>query len=390
MRQSRQILTILVSGALTLGSVHTASASEPEPAPEVVVPPATATTSVAQRSPDELGQLMAPIALYPDALVAQILAASSYPVEVVEAERWMQQHADMKGQALAQAVDQQSWDPSIKALAQFPSVLATMDRNLSWTSALGEAYVNEPQNVLDAVQVMRGRAQQAGNLRSTPQETVTNDGAAIDIEPANPEVVYVPEYDPWLVYGTPITFYPGWADVPGAYLYGPGIDFGLGIGLFAGFGWGWHHWGADWHQHVLVHDHHPYFSHSPTFFHHGEIPGRGAFGRSAGALGHFEPGRPDFGHAAIGHRDFSHADVGHPGIARPDFGHPDVGHPDFARPDFGGHVAGFAEHASPGIHSGAFGGFDHGGVTGAYSARGRASFGGGIHVGGFHGGGGHR
>ena len=101
---------------------------------------------------------MAPIALYPDALIAQVLAASTYPTEVVEAQRWMQQHPDLKGQALAQAVDQQPWDPSVRALTQFPSVLASMDRNLSWTSALGDAYVNQPPDVLDAVQIMRRKS----------------------------------------------------------------------------------------------------------------------------------------------------------------------------------------------------------------------------------------
>ncbi len=106
---------------------------------------------VAAQTPAQLQQLVAPIALYPDALVAQVLAASTYPTEVVEAQRWMQQHSDLKGQALAQAVDQQPWDPSVRALTQFPSVLASMDKNLSWTSALGDAYVSQPQDVLNAV-----------------------------------------------------------------------------------------------------------------------------------------------------------------------------------------------------------------------------------------------
>ena len=124
------------------------------------------TQMVAQQSP-EADRLVAPIALYPDALVAQILAAATCPTEVVEGDRWMQQHPDLKGDAFAQAVDSQSWDPGVKALTQFPSVLAMMDKNLSWTSSPGDAYVNRQQNVLDAVQVMRQRAQQAGNLKST-------------------------------------------------------------------------------------------------------------------------------------------------------------------------------------------------------------------------------
>jgi hypothetical protein len=118
----------------------------------------------AQQTPQQLQQLVAPIALYPDALVAQILTASTYPAEVVEADRWMQQHADLKGDDLGTAVDGQSWDPSVKALTQFPSVLTNMDKNISWTSSLGDAYVNQQSDVMAAIQVMRQNAQQAGNL----------------------------------------------------------------------------------------------------------------------------------------------------------------------------------------------------------------------------------
>jgi hypothetical protein len=143
-----------------------------------------------------LDQLVAPIALYPDALVAQVLAASSYPAEVVEAARWMRQNSSLQGQALAQQVDQQSWDPSVKALTQFPSVLQNMSKNLSWTSALGDAYVSQQQSVVDAVQTMRQRAQSSGNLKSTPQQTVTTQGQTIVIEPANPDLVYVPHTIP--------------------------------------------------------------------------------------------------------------------------------------------------------------------------------------------------
>src|SRR5712664_2190954 len=107
-----------------------------------------------KQSPQELQQLVAPIALYPDALVAQILAASTYPTQIVEAERWLQRHSDLKGDKLAKEVDKQDWDPSVKAMAQFPSVLENMDKNLSWTSSLGEAYANQQQDVTDAVQAM--------------------------------------------------------------------------------------------------------------------------------------------------------------------------------------------------------------------------------------------
>src|ERR1700686_1397610 len=194
--------------------------------------------AVRQETPEQVQQLVAPIALYPDALVAQILGASTYPTEIVEADRWMQQHSTLKGKKLAQAVDQQSWDPSVKALAQFPSVLADMDKNLSWASALGDAYVNQQQAVLEAVQTMRKRAQQAGNLKTTPKKPVRTPGQTIVIEPANPEVVYLPVYDPWLAYGPPIFAYPGWVPVAGVYGVGPGVSFGDGfeIGLFGGGG----------------------------------------------------------------------------------------------------------------------------------------------------------
>jgi Protein of unknown function (DUF3300) len=131
-------------------------------------------TEVFAPSPDELDQLVAPIALYPDKLVGQILAASTYPTQIVEANRWVQQNSALKGDALAKSVDTQPWDPSVKALTQFPQVLDMMDKNLSWTSALGQAYTDGSQPVLDAVQVMRHRAQQAGTLASSPPIRVSS------------------------------------------------------------------------------------------------------------------------------------------------------------------------------------------------------------------------
>jgi uncharacterized membrane protein YgcG len=327
---------ILVSGSLVLasalvGCASQASQADTQPAAEVA-PPSSSEAVQAAQSPEELNQLVAPIALYPDPLVAQIVAAASYPTEVVEANRWIQQNSGLKGNELAKAADSQSWDPSVKALTQFPSVLATMDKNLSWTSALGEAYVDQPQNVLGAVQVMRQRAQQAGNLESTPQESVATEGQTIVIQPADPEVVYVPEYDPWDVYGEPLDFYPDW--VGGAFV-GPGIAFGLGVGVgaFGGFGWGWHHWGADWHGREVLYNHNTYTSRSSTFFNRN-----------------------------------------HPG-----FGHPG---------GFAGRAPGGDGRAPVGVHSNAFSGFNHGGVANAYSSRGRASFGGGPQGGGSHAGGG--
>src|SRR5580658_9308455 len=158
-----------------------AQAPPPQNAPQAAdqqAPDAQAPTYT-QQTAEQVQQLVAPIALYPDSLVAQILAASTFPEQVVEADRWVQAHPDLKGDALGQAVDQQPWDPSVKALAAFPSVLGNMDKNLSWTSSLGDAYYNQQEDVMAAVQVMRRRAQQSGNLKTTQQQTVTSQGQTI-------------------------------------------------------------------------------------------------------------------------------------------------------------------------------------------------------------------
>jgi hypothetical protein len=286
MKLLKQSLSFLLSYCLLLTSAPGAFAQADQSAPQPDPQSQTQTTQqapvqAAQQTPEQLQQLVAPIALYPDALVAQILAAATYPDQIVEADRWLQQHTELKGQSLGQEVDKQPWDPSVKALVEFPSVLANMDKNLSWTSSLGDAYVNQQQQVMDAVQVMRDRAEKAGNLKSTSQEEVKKEGKTIVIEPADPEVVYVPEYDPWLVYGAPIGIWPGWYSYPGLYLGGPGIAFGLGfgIGFYGGFGWGWHHWGSDWHHHDVMYNHNTYISHSRVFVN------RNNFNRAGGNRG---------------------------------------------------------------------------------------------------------
>jgi hypothetical protein len=166
-----------------------------------------------------------------------------------------------------------------------------MDQNLAWTSALGQAYASQPQAVMQAIQALRRRAQQAGSLQSTPQETVTTNGDTIVIEPASPEYVYVPEYDPWLVYGAPIEVYPGWDPYPDLFLDGPGSLFGagIGIGLFGGFAWGWNHWRSDWHGGHIFYHHNPYFAHHAPFRGgHGFYGGQG-FGFNHGGFHGFAP-----------------------------------------------------------------------------------------------------
>src|SRR6266550_1546552 len=272
----KQSLSLFLSCCLVLATAPAGFADQADQSASQ--PPVQA----AQQTPAQLQQLVAPIALYPDALVAQVLAASTYPDQIVEADRWMQQHTNLKGEQLGQEVDKQPWDPSVKALTEFPSVLANMDKNLSWTSSLGDAYVNQQQDVMNAVQVMRDRAEKAGNLKSTSQEKVSNQGKTIVIEPADPEIVYVPEYDHWLAYGEPIGVWPGWYPYPGLFLAGPGIGFGFGfgVGFFGGFGWGCHHWGSDWDHRHITFNHNTFVTRSRIFTNHN------TFNRAHGGFNH--------------------------------------------------------------------------------------------------------
>jgi hypothetical protein len=224
-------------------------------------------------SAPDLEQLVAPIALYPDTLVAQILAASTYPAQVVDADRWRRAQGYATTDQIAAGANAMAWDPSVKALTAFPQVLAQMDQNLHWTSELGDAYFNQPQDVLEAVQIMRGRAQQAGNLNSTPQEAVTYDQGNIVVAPANPQVVYVPAYNPWAVYGQPVTPYPGFSllGALGSFFDSSVVRFGLGIALnaFARTPWGWLGWGLSWLTQSVLFQGGNYYSHSATVAHWG-------------------------------------------------------------------------------------------------------------------------
>ena len=195
----------------------------------------------------ELDQMLAPVALYPDALLAQVLMAATYPTEVVEAARWVQQNGGLTGTALQDALQGQPWDESVKSLCAFPAVLARMSAGLAWTQRLGDAFIDQQPQVMDTVQALRRKAQAAGNLQSNPQQTVALDNNTITIAPANPQVVYVPTYDPAFVYGN-----WSWAAYPPYYpsVWGPalGTRFFWGLGIAAGVGlWG----GFDWHRHEV-------------------------------------------------------------------------------------------------------------------------------------------
>ncbi|MDO8432833.1 MAG: DUF3300 domain-containing protein [Candidatus Binatus sp.] len=197
----------------------------------------------------EMEQLVAPIALYPDALVAQIVAASTHPTDIVEAARWLQQNSSLTGAALAQAANNQPWDPSVKSLTAFPSVLNNMNSNLSWTSALGEAYYTYPQDVMKTIQTMRAQAKAAGTLQSNAQQTVVQEGSTIIIQPASPEVVYVPAYNPTVVYGAPVATYPGYSGadlaLTGVLAFGAGVAVGALVS--SSDGWGYNNWNSNWH-----------------------------------------------------------------------------------------------------------------------------------------------
>ena len=215
---------------------------------------------------EQLEQLVAPIALYPDTLVAQVLAASTYPAQVADADRWLEYQGHASPEQIAAGADAQSWDPSVKALTAFPQVLAQLDRNQQWTTDLGNAYYNQPQDVLGAVQVLRQRAASAGNLQSTPQEQVNYDQGNIELYPGNPQVVYVPSYDPWSVYGRPVSPYPGFSlfGAVGDFLGSSPVSYGLGMVMsaFTNTSWGWLGWGLNWLTQSILFNHADYCSRS--------------------------------------------------------------------------------------------------------------------------------
>jgi hypothetical protein len=237
-----QVVAMLCSLFLLSGD-GLLQAQQPPPPP----PPNQALT------PQQLGDLVAPIALYPDPLLSQILVAATYPLEVVQAYQWMQRNPGLTGSALTAAAQEQNWDPSVQALVVFPDVVKRLNDDVTWTTNLGNAFLAQQSEVMDAVQRLRQQAQQAGKLNSTPQEvvsTVSDQGGApaIEIEPADPAVIYVPVYDPMWIWGPPLYYpYPRWywPPRPGAGIF---FNFGPGISIGAFFGGGWGGWGGwGWH-----------------------------------------------------------------------------------------------------------------------------------------------
>ena len=204
---------------------------------EVMSQDSGGTTTSAKFTKEELAQMVAPIALYPDSLVAQILMASTYPLDVVEAERWVKQNPNLKGDKLNDALKQKSWDVSVKSLCHFPDVLSAMSQNLDKTSELGDAFLNQQKDVMDTIQELRAKAQAEGNLKTTKEQQVIVEKEYIYIQPADPQVVYVPTYNPAVVYG-PWWYpaYPPYAWYPGAPVVGCVIGFGIGYAVGASVG----------------------------------------------------------------------------------------------------------------------------------------------------------
>jgi hypothetical protein len=377
----------------------------------------------ASLSASQIDALVAPIALYPDALVAQVLAASTYPDEVVEADQWLKNNQNLQGQALAEAVNQQPWDPSVQALTQFPSVLDQLANNLSWTSALGSAFYNQQADVMASVQRLRAQAQAAGNLKSTPQMTVVQENPqTIVIQPASPQVVYVPTYNPTVVYGTPYSP-PGYST--GAMVATGLISFGVGMAVGAAMsggccGWGWNNWNCGWHGGTVVYNRNVYVSRSNIYangnrYYNGNWQRPVHYGNNNYNRNNYNSGNRynnnnrntnisgntvnintggNTNNVNSGNRNNNNrsgnlnANNNRPPANNPNRGNfpqnnnqprPAANNPSPSR--------GFGQSASPETKTGAFSGYGSGGSARADSSRGRQSFGGGERGGGMRGGG---
>jgi hypothetical protein len=402
MKFAREIVGVVIAGSLMLltsapveAQLPDAPVANSQQGPDMApAGPIQPDAAPAQQTPDELDQLVAPIALYPDALVAQVLAASVNPTEIVEADRWMQANTNLKGQALAQQVDQMPWDPSVKALTQFPSVLANMDKNLSWTSSLGEAYTNQEQDVMSAVQTMRQRAQSSGNLTSNTQQNVTSQGSTIVIQPANPQVIYVPAYNPWVIYGGPVVAYPGWVPVPGVWWGGPSVSFGIGfgVGYWGGFGWGWNHWGYNWSNRTVIYNRNVYINRSNTFINNrsysnttinnrtfNNTTNNRTFNNNMANFNGRNEHRPNGESSANDHGEFRPGSTGLGSSRESSYNSNRLGsNNNFNRGGFnrGGWGGGSASE-NRGMRSSSFSGFNQGGMSRGFSNRGFSSFHGG-------------
>lgn len=254
MKRAAAVCIAIAAAVLAAWHGSLAAQTPPEQSPTQVEPQAEAKAAEPVFKPEELEQIVAPIALYPDALLAQVLMASTYPLEIVLAARWLKEHPDLKGDAVTNAMEQQDWDPSVKSLVAFPDALNMMNEQLDWTQKLGDAFLAQRKEVMDAVQRLRARAKDAGTLKSSKEQTVkveappagapTSQTQTIIIESSDPEVVYVPTYSPTVVYGAwPYPAYPPYYYYPPGYVAGAAF-FSFSVGVVAGSAlWGGCNWG---------------------------------------------------------------------------------------------------------------------------------------------------
>lgn len=312
-------------------------------------------------TPEQLESMVAPIALYPDALLSQVLVASTYPLELVEAEQWLQQNSTLTGTALTDAAKTQSWDPSIQALVPFPDVIKRLNSDIRWTTDLGNAFLAQQADVMSAVQRLRARAKDSGKLTDTPQQKVVteeqNGQSAIEIQPVDPQVVYVPVYNPGYFW-EPYPLYP-W---PGLFYPGIGVGWGWGPGIHLGFyfggccGWGGWGWGYGWFGGGLYVNNHFFHRYGFHEFHGSEFHAnsawvhnpehRGAVPYQAGVASRYQGAGSNFR-----------------GAARPS---PDAVRSNISRPNM--------NEARPNNHS-AFGGVNNGSAARSQSDHGFSSLG---------------
>ena len=245
-RRVRVLLAVLCAAAIVPGDSFALALSNAQADPQT----SSSSPDVSSIPPEQLDSLVAPVALYPDPLLAQTLAASTYPLELMQLHQWLARNPGLKDKALADAVAKQPWDPSIQAMAALPDVVKRLTDDIQWTTDLGNAFLAQQGDVMDAVQRMRRKAQETGNLKSTPQQNVETEVVeskqVIVIEQADPQVVYVPSYNPTVVYGAPVYPYPPiYYPPPGYYAAGAAISFGVGVAMGAAWGGGWG-WNAGW------------------------------------------------------------------------------------------------------------------------------------------------
>jgi hypothetical protein len=279
----RSLLAILCSVALLPGETLALQSPTPQ------APAAASANQAAKLPPDQLDSLVAPIALYPDSMLAQVLAASTYPLEIIQLQQWLEKNKNLKDKALADAVAKQPWDPSVQAMAALPDVVTRLANDIQWTTDLGNAFLAQQSDLMDAVQRMRKKAQDKGNLKSNEQQKVetkvVESKSVIVVEQANPQVVYVPTYDPVIVYGPPVYPYPP-IYYPPAWYYPAGMAISFGVGVMMGAFWsgGWC-CGCGWGNNDITINRNNNFNRNANINRPSQLPSRGGNRGNIGGVG---------------------------------------------------------------------------------------------------------